>query len=66
MRYSFECKKCKKKQSIECAMKDYDKLKESFYCKCGGQLKRVFEPFTGAVEIKGTKYGIDGGKGWIS
>lgn len=63
MTYNFECEKCKKRQIVECSMKDYDKLK---YCECGGLLKRVFEAFTGVVDIKGTKYGIDGGKGWTS
>lgn len=66
MKYKFKCSECQKEQDIECSMKEYDNLKNTLYCKCGGKMERVFEPFTGSVEIKGTKYGIDGGKGWIS
>ena len=43
MVYNFKCTSCGKVQKKEICIKDYDKLKNSQKCSCGGTLKRIIE-----------------------
>lgn len=43
MNYSFKCTSCGKVQEKEICIKDYDRLKNSQKCSCGGVLKRIIE-----------------------
>lgn len=53
MEYKFKCEKCGKIGTVECSMEDYDEIKNNCICDCGGNMKRVFEKFTGGIEFIG-------------
>lgn len=64
MIYLFRCPKCGNEQKIAIAMDEYDEKKSKQVCiKCSSILERVFEPFSGSIQLTNGMYGTGSG-GW--
>lgn len=70
MNYNWKCKLCKKEFEQNISMSEYDSFKESEhecpFCKKMTFFERVFEPFSGSIQLSNGMYGIDGNEGWTA
>lgn len=65
MIYIFQCPLCKRAYQKDIKMSDYDTDKDKQFCDDDKtKLERMFEPFSGSIQLSNGMYGIDGNGGW--
>lgn len=64
MVYNFICPLCKRTYQKDIKMSDYDTEKDKQFCEADKtKLERVFEPFSGSIQLSNGMYGTSSG-GW--
>ena len=68
MNYKWKCQACKREFEQDVSLDNYDSFKASEhecpFCKKNAIFQRVFEPFSGSIQLSNEMYGIDGNGGW--
>ena len=64
MIYDFVCPHCKRTYQKDIKMSDYDMEKNKQFCDDDNtKLERIFEPFSGSIQLSNGMYGVSPG-GW--